>query len=151
LELTVPAEMLVRTETQARLDLTWTSVGPLDAAALQVYVPADAHLEDGTPTPEVRPFPGKHVVYSVETSPVVAGQVLSLAGNVVVGPDPAMQQSDDQAGDDLGQKLQAPAEEPVSQSGSDGGMLRPILGAVAIALLVVAAYLVFRYVKSTRG
>ncbi|MHB9004282.1 MAG: hypothetical protein ACYC6C_09510 [Coriobacteriia bacterium] len=149
LELTVPPDMLVRTESQAQLDLTWTTAGPLDAAALQVYVPADAHLQDATPTPDVRAFPGQYVVYSVETSPVVAGKSLSLAGTIVIGPDPAMQQSDEKPADENVSEPQEPAGQPASNPAS-GDTLRWALVALALVLLVVAAYLLFRYVKTPR-
>lgn len=148
LELTVPPEMLVRTETQAKIDLKYTSAGPLDAAAIQVYVPADAHLEGGTPAPEVYATPGQYVVYSVETSPVVAGQVVTLAGTVVSGPAPEMAESEGQAPAEADAALD---DQPtVADAGKDGDLdLRVPLGLAAAVLVGVAGYLIFRFVRTS--
>lgn len=148
LELTVPPEMLVRTEAQATIDLKYTSAGPLDAAALQVYVPADAHLEGGTPAPEVHATPGQYVVYSVETSPVVAGQMLTLAGTVVSGVAPEMGEVADEPDEDV---VATPDEQsPTSDVAETGGFdIRWLLGIAAVLLVAVAAYLVFKFVKTS--
>lgn len=151
LELTVPADMLVRTESQADIDLAWTSAGPLDGARLAVYVPADAHMEDTDPALSVEAIIGQGVVYSVEATPVAAGQTLTLSGLVLGGVAPEMEAavaaSEDPGAGGTATDTDAPAPgAPDAAEDTDEPLdLRWLLGVFAGVLAAVGGFLVWKY------
>lgn len=86
-ELTVPDGMVVRSDSSVGVDLRWTAAGALDHGAIAVWVPGDSHLADVVPVPSIARVAGAGFVYSAETSPVVAGQALTISGTMLPGAE----------------------------------------------------------------
>lgn len=145
LELSVPPGWVSDSETGRSVELAWTSPGPVDRARVGVSLPRDAHMEQASPEPafQVRP---SDVFYSVETSPVAAGQTLELSGLLVAGPDPSILATPDMSGSDEESDSQKVETGPASEGEPDPAGASdptPILIAALAVALVAAGYALY--------
>ncbi len=150
-ELVAPEGMIVPQQTFIRLDLHWPAVGAIDRARIAVIVPTDLHLENTEPALDVDVRSGSGVLYSVETSPVAAGQSLSLRADMVGGPAPELVEQ--QGGAVTTQTPPATVTPsatppgPVDDSSLDLGSREIILAVMGFLLLTAVAALLWRLRK----
>jgi hypothetical protein len=160
LELTVPEDWVSEDDGNRVIDMEWISAGMADRARVGISTPIMYHLENVTPEPLVG-VRQQDVFYSVETSPVVEGSVLTLSGTFVSGEgdevkqmrEEMMAQAEEEAAEatEAAPATEAPVATPVSAESESGGIPTwAILGGLAAAIAVIAV-LIWRNMQSSQG
>ncbi len=87
-ELTVPEDWVTRGQSDISIAMTWTSIDDIPGARLGFEIPAQYRAIDLAPEGASGMRTNQGVLYAVETTPVAAGQILTLSGTIIAGADP---------------------------------------------------------------
>ncbi len=114
IEMSVPEGILTSTAEGTRIEFAWVAAGTADRARVGARMSLASHLEGVDPEPIVA-FQPDEITYTVEKRPVEVGDRLEIAGTVVTGRAPEL---DEMMGTD-GESPQAetgPEAEPETET-----------------------------------
>ena len=151
IEMNMPHDWITSADDGRHIAIEWTSSGLADRARAGISVPHEYHLEGVAPDPRVDVRAGD-VLYSVETSPVAAGQTIALSGVMVSGPAPELTEMISRADAESAESTSAtgPAEvQPIQSSdvpAEDNGIGTTwiIVGILGVAVTVLVAVIIVR-------
>jgi hypothetical protein len=155
LEFAVPEGFVTDDNGLRTVNLEWISAGEAVRARVGISTPHQYHMEDVDPEPvvEVRM---SDIFYSVETSPVAEGSVLTISGTMVAGEAPELvemreaQQEAMEAEAATGAAEPEAISEPVEVDIDTGFTIPPtaiILG-LLVAAIGVLVFLIYRNMQS---
>lgn len=142
-ELSVPEAFITDSPGSRQVDLVWMSAGQIDRARVSVSLPQTLHMSAAEPEPVVDYRPSD-VLYSVETSPVVEGQILEFHGTLAEGADPGLSEMMSGSAEEVTPTAPIdPIETQIETGTEPGGISNTwlIVGALLLALLVVSTLL----------
>ncbi len=147
IEMSMPDGWVTPTETGRHLSIEWTSIGFVDRVRMGFASPFTHHFEAVVPEPKVEVRP-TDVLYSVETSPVAAGQTLRMSGDLLPGQAPELTEMMSRGEDSTATTSQAEVQpmqassEPAEDDSTDMTWL--IVGVLALLAAVIAVIAVLR-------
>lgn len=143
LELSVPEAFITDSPGSRQIDMVWMSAGKIDRARVSVSLPQTLHMSSAEPDPVVDYRPSD-VLYSVETSPVVEGQVLEFHGTLAEGADPGLAEMMSESAEEATPAAPVdPIETQIETTTESGGLNNTwlIIGALLLVLVAVSAVL----------
>ena len=146
-ELVPPEGWVDRTEASLGLTMSWTAHEDTPGVRLGFEIPDTAHAEELAPDRALRERTRAGVLYSVETTPVAAGETLTLDALVLPGPDPLLPPEETEAatGTPDAATLETASPEPIAaQADARSLPVVPILAGIVAVLLAVLALVVTR-------
>ena len=144
LEVAPPEGWVSDDEGVRTVSMAWVSAFDLEKALLTFEIPTGYEATGVVPAVEPQPQADGSFVVSVETSPVAAGQMLELSGEI----SRATGATDAQDGAAEALPAQPVQETETQDSGDSSDTVRILLALALVAGVIIIAVVVFRYASA---